>query len=307
MSDVDPITGEVLDSENTRVEQPTDQQIIPFVGDSLVAALTEQGNIYISLPGMCAALGLDSRGQLQRIQRHEVLAASLRRIPLATPGGRQLTYCLRVDTLALCLAGVETKRIKEEFKAKIVAYQRELAPVATQVFLRVMGLPARAVTPTDDPRLIALAEQYDNIMAVAAFLRDHMDSIQAQTQQVAEVTVRLAEVAAIFEKLADQQQQLQVRQDVAEERLAHVDERTTQLTPAHKRQVQLFVEQMVKSTQGGSRPMDYSSIYWGVKRRFNVGSYTEVADEAFDNLMGYLRDELRRATSGQAPEQKPLF
>jgi len=35
MSEVDPITGEVLDSENTRVEQPTDQQIIPFVGDSL--------------------------------------------------------------------------------------------------------------------------------------------------------------------------------------------------------------------------------------------------------------------------------
>ncbi|MDQ2806200.1 MAG: ORF6C domain-containing protein [Chloroflexota bacterium] len=307
MSNNDPSTGDVLESENTRVEQPTDQQIIPFVGDSLVAAMTDQGSIYISLPGMCTALGLDSRGQLQRIQRHEVLAAGLRRIPLATPGGRQLTYCLRVDALALWLAGAETKRIKAEFKAKIVAYQRELAPVATQVFLRVLGVPERSVARAGDPRLIALAQQYDNIMAVAAFLRDHMDSIQAQTHQVANVTVRLEEVAAVFEQLAAQQQQLQVRQDATEDRLAHVDERTAQLTPAHKRQVQLLVEQMVKSTQAGPRPLQYSSIYWGIKNRFNVTNYGEVADEAFDNLMGYLRDELRRVTSGGAPRQEPLF
>jgi len=32
-----------------------------------------------------------------------------------------------------------------------------------------------------------------------------------------------------------------------------------------------------------------------------------VSDERFDELMAYLRDELHRATSGDAPEQGSLF
>lgn len=39
-------------------EQAIEQQIVPFMGDNLAAALATGGNIYITLPGMCNALGL---------------------------------------------------------------------------------------------------------------------------------------------------------------------------------------------------------------------------------------------------------
>jgi hypothetical protein len=39
-------------------EQAVEQQVVPFMGDELAAAMTAGGNIYITLPGMCSALGL---------------------------------------------------------------------------------------------------------------------------------------------------------------------------------------------------------------------------------------------------------
>ena len=59
---------------------------------------------------------------------------------------------------------------------------------------------------------------------------------------------------------------------------------------------------------GGFRtPLTYTVIYGRLKHRFRVGSYKEVADNRFDELTTYLRDELSRATSGAAPEQSSLF
>jgi antirepressor protein len=110
-------------------EQPVDQQIVPFMGNELAAAMTAGGTIYITFPGMCTALGLNVRGQTQRVQRTRTLRQALRRIPLETRGGLQRINCLRVDKLALWLAGVQTSQIKPRYREKIEAYQDELAPV----------------------------------------------------------------------------------------------------------------------------------------------------------------------------------
>src|SRR5215813_8381085 len=77
-------------------EQAVEQQVVPFLGDDLAAAMTAAGMIYITLPGMCKALGLHIKGQTQRIKRTRVLSKGLRRIALATRGGFQRVNCLRV-------------------------------------------------------------------------------------------------------------------------------------------------------------------------------------------------------------------
>jgi hypothetical protein len=143
----------IADEQPIREETVIDQRIAPFEGDDLAAALSEAGEIYIALPGMCTALGLNVRGQIQRIQRTPSLAKGLRRIRLKTPiRGSQLINCLRLDRVALWIAGIETERIQPEYRAKVEAYQDELAPVAMQVFMRVMGLPT-APPAAADPHL----------------------------------------------------------------------------------------------------------------------------------------------------------
>jgi P22_AR N-terminal domain len=288
-------------------EQAVDQRIVPFMGDDLVAALSAHGDIYISLPGMCQALGLQTQGQLQRIQRTDELAKGLRRIPLETRGGRQRTNCLRLDKVALWLAGVETARVKGEFRAKLVAYHEELAPVALRVFLNTAGISPARLAPSEDPRLQALAEQIDTLTDVVTFLREHMAGIEAATGQITGISIRLDQAVSLLESLTGEQHQLRSRQDMTEDLVARIDDRTAHLTPAHKRQVQTFVDRMVRETKQRAVPLTYATIYGRLKYRYQVGSYSEIADEAFDNVMTFLQDMLRNATSGQAPEQGQLF
>src|SRR5262249_33201011 len=99
--DVDQRDAETMDDAGETVpeEQAVGQQVVPFMGDELAAAMTAGGSIYITLPGMCAALGLNVKGQMQRIKRTRALAAGLRLIPLKTSGGTQRMNCLRVDRI----------------------------------------------------------------------------------------------------------------------------------------------------------------------------------------------------------------
>ncbi|HMA33487.1 MAG TPA: phage antirepressor N-terminal domain-containing protein [Chloroflexia bacterium] len=304
------------DATPVAMEIALDQRMIPFLDAELIAALTTQGDIYINLPGMCRALGLDSRGQLQRIRRRDVLERGLRRIPLETPKrGRQLTYCLRVDKLGLWLGGMETKSLDAGFRDKIIAYQEELAPIATRLFLRLAGgqVPS-ALATTPDPRLVELAEQHQAALDVAQLIREHMDALIAATNAIGDLGVRLDETVGALGALAGQQQAISGQQQVLANQLAltnsrvnTIDERTAQLSPQHKRQVRDMVEQIVRATKGLPAPLTYSRIYGRLKYRFQVASYAEIADEAFETVMQYLKDILRAATSGQAPQQDPLF
>jgi hypothetical protein len=281
-------------------EQAVEQQIVPFLGDDLAAAMTAAGMIYITLPGMCKALGLHIKGQTQRIKRTKALAKGLRRIVLATRGGSQRANCLRVDKVALWLGGVQTSTMKNaEFRGKIEAYQEELAPVATQVFMRVVGIRTAQVIPSTDPRVLALAEQIDTLIDVATFLREHMEAILEATGHV---SMQLEQAVHLLEALAS-------RQDVTEAQVARIDERTKKLTPAHEREVQAWVERIVRETEKRfpQTPLAYASLYGRIKTRFRVGSYKEIPDERFDQLITYLREELKKVTGGQLPEQGSLF
>jgi len=162
-------------SDDIPEEQATEQQLVPSMGDDLAAAMAAEGSIYISLPGMCGALGLSTQAQLRRIER--TLAKGLRRISLKTKGGFQHVNCLRLDLIALWLAGAQTSGMKSEFRGKIETYQEELAPVATQVFMRVVGLRTTQIIPTEDPHIAALAKQIDTLTDIATFLREHMQAI----------------------------------------------------------------------------------------------------------------------------------
>lgn len=281
-------------------ERAIEQQIIPFMGDDLAAALAAGGNIYISLSGMCTAMGLSTQAQLRRIQRTRTLAKGLRRITIQTKGGLQRINCLRVDLVALWLAGVQTSSMKSEFRTRVEAYQEELAPIAMQVFLRIAGISLSQLVPSTDPRLTALAEQLDTLTDVTTFLREHMQAIMAEASQVTGISLKLDQAVHLLEFLVE-------RQEDTESKVARIDARTQHLTPAHARDIQEFINQMVHQTRHAPTPLTYAMIYGRLRHRFRVGKYDEVADEKFNQVMNFLHDELRKATGGDAPEQGSLF
>jgi len=282
-------------------EQATEQQLVPFMGDDLTAAMATGGSIYISLPGLCSALGLNTQAQLRRIERTRTLAKGLRRIPLQTKGGVQRINCLRLDLIALWLAGAQTNSMKSEFRVKIETYQEELAPVAMQVFMRVVGMHTAQLVPSEDSRILALAEQIDTLTDIAMFLREHME---AMLDVQGHVSLRLEQAVQLLEALAG-------RQQTTENQVARIDERTKRLTPAHARDVQLLVERIARAIEKQSATATLSSahalIYGRLKTRFQAGSYKEIPDERFEEVMAYLHEELRKVTGGEGPTQGSLF
>lgn len=286
-------------------ENAIEQRPVAFMGDDLAAARTAAGAIYITLPGMCRALGLGVQPQLRRILRTPALAKGLRVIPLETRGGAQAVNCLRVDRVALWLAGVESSRIKPAYRAKIEAYQDELAPVAMQVFMRVLGVqpttPEMQASAATATQIDEIAEQLDMLLGVVSFLREHLDAQLAMTsEQIGALSLRLDDAVTLLEALGQ-------RQADTDTQLARIDERTQRLTPAHARVIQEQVDRIVRETKRLPTPLTYAIIYGRLKHHFRANSYREIADEQYERVIAYLGEELRRATGGEAPEQERLF
>lgn len=306
MSEQDPresSNAEDKDADDAEApeEQAVDQRPVPFLGDELAAAMTTGGSIFITLPGMCTALGLSLNAQMRRIKRTRALVTGLRRIPLKTAGGVQRVNCVRLDKIALWLAGIQTSQVNPTYKEKIEAYQDELAPVAMQVFLRVMGLPTDALVPSSAPsEAHIIAEQIDTLTGVVNLLREHLAGLLALPEKVDALGEQLQQAINFLEALAG-------RQDAQGDQIAQIDERTQRLTPAHTRAVKELIDHMVRDTRSLAAPLTYFIIYGRLKHHFRVATYKEIADDRFADMMAFLQEELRRTLGGEAPAQGTLF
>jgi len=101
------------------------------------------------------------------------------------------------------------------------------------------------------------------------------------------------------------------RQDVTENQVAKIDERTKRLTTAHGKAVQETVDLIATAIEKQSphitTQLAHSMVYGRLKKRFRARSYIEIPDERFDEVMTYLRQEYRKITGGDLPQQGGLF
>jgi hypothetical protein len=118
-------------------------------------------------------------------------------------------------------------------------------------------------------------------------------------EQMADMNIRMDTALALLESLAQ-------RQDAHGQAITQL-EAQKRLSPAHKRDVQEQITRIVETTKHQAIPLRYSHVYGRIKHRFRVGSYLELPDQQFDELMQFLRDELARATNGELPEQGSMF
>lgn len=278
---------------------PIEQDTITFYGHELVAVRLSDGRVAAVLRWLFESLNLDRAGQMQRIERKTALRDGLVRVRVDTgDGGQQEMPALTLNVLPGYLFGIDENRVKAEAREDIILFQRECVEALADHFTRKhpTALPALA----DTTAATIIIEQIADLTGVINLLREHLEALLILPGQVADLSAQVGETRALVESLAD-------RQDSTETRLEVVDARTRCLSPAHTRTVQEMVDRMVRETKRLPSPLTYAMVYGRLKHRFRVGSYKEVADNRFDELLAYLRDELSRATSGDAPEQSSLF
>jgi hypothetical protein len=285
---------------------PTDQDTVPFYGHELIAVMLPDGRICAVMRSLAGGLGLNLQSQLRHIRGRAALADGLVAVRVDTEGGPQTMQALTLDVLPGWLFSVDERRVKPEAQPDVILFQRECVRILAEHFAhkRQLALPAPQSVVPADPQLAgqvtALTEQIDTLSGAVNLMREHLAALLSLPGQVAGLSEQMSEAVTMLGSLAE-------RQDAAEAQLAQVDARTQRLSPPHACQVQEMVDRMVRETKRLPAPLSYAIIYGRLKHRFRVGSYKEADDGRFDELMVYLRDELSRATAGEAPEQGSLF
>jgi hypothetical protein len=279
-------------------EDVIEQRTISFFGDDMITALTKSG-IYITLPGMCKAMGLNTQAQMRSILNTNKLRIHLRSLTLKTRGGLQEVNCSAAQQVPMWLIGIESSKAKPAFQAKIDLFHDRLAPKAMRVFQDVVGM--RDIVPVmtapavvADPAVYArLVQQYDELAGLVLDLHDHVLSL-------ARVPDQLEHALRMLESLAE-------RQDETEHAIEKLEAKTAGLTPAQLAKVREAIEIIARDSEGKPTAMDYAGVYRALYRRFKVNSYKAIPTTRFDEAMTYLRDLWRNATSGAVPEQSNLI
>jgi hypothetical protein len=239
---------------------------------------------------------------------------------------------LQLEFLPGWMFSFTPKRVRKDLQEKIKRYRKDCYRVLWQAFLRgelfpveespIVEASAPTIIEAHDPRIAALDEQIETLSAIVALMQEHKAALLAETNGMAVVAANQQELLTRTDMISSQLdyvvallERLVGRQDTTETKVAKIDERTAHLTPAHAKYVHDMVDRIVQAidrqSPGNTLNYNYARVYAQVygryKRYFNVPKYDQVPDERFEEIKAWLREELRRVSGGNLPEQGSLF
>ena len=250
-----------------------EEKTIVFYEDELIAVKMEDGTIYVPVRRLCDNLGVDWSGQRQRIMRDEVLEQAINSVVITTtqtdtPHAKpeQEMLCLPLDLIPGWLFGIQTSRVKDDVRDKLIRYRRECFRVLWDAFkadlLPELQEPATDLTPVDQMVVQAKAV-YD--------LARHQASME---RWLVHHDRRLDDVEEIVEDLRLRMQGPDVL----------ITDRQAGEIAAAVKAVAFELTQRDKSRNW------YQSIYGELYRRFGVSSYKQVPADQFGAVMAWLKE-----------------
>jgi hypothetical protein len=110
---------------------------VPFHGDELQALHAPDGKVWVVLRRACEALGIPYEGQRQRLQDsgRSPWATTSMMLVVAQDQKQREVVVIDLDTLPMWLATIDSSRVAEHVREKLVVYQKECARVLRDRFL----------------------------------------------------------------------------------------------------------------------------------------------------------------------------
>jgi P22_AR N-terminal domain len=130
------------DAETPIQEEIMMQQTVPCLGQEVLLILTPTGTCYVNMIHSCTVLGLNMRGQLQRIQRTPQLLMGLRQFSVQTHGGSQRVNCLQVEYIPEWLSGLSSRTATKDREANVDAYSASILEAAQHLLHRPLIRPS---------------------------------------------------------------------------------------------------------------------------------------------------------------------
>lgn len=257
------------------VLQPIEQKQVLLYDDELTAVRAANGDVYVSIPQMCSSLGLDTQAQRRRMERHEIMEEGIGVAKLATPGGQQDTYVLRVDLIPLWLSGVRVSAVREEVRPKLTRFQREAAKVLWQAFQEGRLTSAPGIEDLLDSNSPA-AQAYKMAMAMAELARNQLQ-LEAR---------------------------LENRLDAHETRLERLESALpspkNHITEDQAMQISQSVKTVALALGKRTKKNEFGAVYGELYRKFGITSYKMLPAKKFESAMNFLT-EWHQNLEGESP------
>lgn len=255
-----------------------EQKQVDFYGDELAAIRADDGRVYVGISQMCSALGLDSQAQRRRMARHDILSEGVKGVAImATPGGSQSGYVLRVDLIPLWLSGVRIDRTKEHIRPKLKQFQREAAAVLWEAFQdgRLTGEPFAELLETDSP--------------------------EAQAYMMARAIMQMARNQLLLKSQVDVHGQ---RLDTHELRLETIEAALSNpdrlITEDQAMQLSQAVKAIALELGKRSGRNEFGGVWGELYRQYKIAAYRQLPAAKFDQAMNFLRQWYESLTDDSA-------
>ncbi len=108
---------------------------VNFQNVGMIACKTEDGKIRVGIRSICDGLGIDYLGQVQRINRDDILPKGVCKIHMPTSGGIQEVNMLDIEYLPFFLTGIKSSMVRPEIAPKIVEFKLKAKDVLAEAFL----------------------------------------------------------------------------------------------------------------------------------------------------------------------------
>jgi len=261
-----------------------EQREVTFYGDELIAVQTAGGDVYVSLPSMCQALGLNVQAQARRIKRHEVLTAGYTKLAILASQGKEQTQrrlmgVLRADLVPLWLSGLSVMSIRPEMQPKIKRYQHEAARVLWEAF--------QEGRLTADPT-------FDELLAG--------DSPAAQAYKMAAAIMTLARQQILLEsRLTDHGARLDDHQQRLETVEATLGDSDRYISNAQASRISQAVKAVAMHLSKISGRNEYGGVYGELYRRYDIASYRELPAGKYEDAIAWLGEWYQQLTDSDLP------
>lgn len=252
-----------------------EQREVAFYDDRVVAVLIPSGAgdkpaVFVPIRPICDQLGLSWPAQFERIKRDPVLSEVSQGVRVTrTPaqGGEQEMLCLPIEYLNGWLFGVSASRIRAELRDKVLRYQRECYLVLWEAFR---------------PELLGIVTGGTSVEAAS----DDLYHIRLGVDGILDYLWRRHQHDDVMRRLLET-----TRLDVHE--VGGLVEDGSTLTVRQRQTIyQLALElvallgQLAELTDDAQNP--FPVVFGGLKKRFGVATYREIARDQYRNAHEYL-------------------
>ena len=114
-----------------------------FYGDDIEVVKDDQ-DLWVSVRRICESLGIDRKSQQTKLKNKQWARRVIFTLP-DSRGHKQDAFCIHIDTLPMWLATIDSSRVAETVRTKLLRYQKEATDVLRDYFYGGIAINPRAV------------------------------------------------------------------------------------------------------------------------------------------------------------------